>query len=132
MFQLTTCSQVLACVQGEFKASAYYAECVDLIRKLVLSSLVGLLSPGTVIQSFATALFSLIFMVLHALMCKCRIMLLIHRQLAVSNLVMFAKLCDTVLFVYVHAQGRIRLLGPICSSCLLMHKSLLWRWWAWF
>jgi len=78
MFQLTTCSQVLACVQGEFKASAYYAECVDLIRKLVLSSLVGLLSPGTVIQSFATALFSLIFMLIHALMCKCGTLSLMH------------------------------------------------------
>ena len=78
MFQLTTCSQVLACVQGQFKASAYYAECVDLIRKLVLSSLVGLLSPGTVIQSFATALFSLIFMLIHALMCKCGTLSLMH------------------------------------------------------
>ena len=69
---LTTNSNVVvACLQGEFKASAYYAECVDLIRKLVLSSLVGLLSPGTVIQSFATALFSLVFMVMHSLMCKC-------------------------------------------------------------
>eukprot|EP01046_Picozoa_sp_COSAG06_P057723 COSAG06_NODE_11347_length_1523_cov_1.690309_3_plen_306_part_01 len=56
--------------QGEFKPAGYYAECLDLIRKLVLSSLIGLLSPGTVIQSFTTALFSLVFLVLHAMLCK--------------------------------------------------------------
>eukprot|EP01043_Picozoa_sp_COSAG02_P082071 COSAG02_NODE_20378_length_834_cov_1.156463_1_plen_251_part_00 len=53
-------------IAGEFKPSGYYAECVDLIRKLVLSGMVSLLAPGTVVQSFATALFSLIFMVVHA------------------------------------------------------------------
>ena len=56
--------------QGEFKQTAYYAECVDLLRKFMLSGLVSLLAPGTVIQSFVTALFSLVFMVIHALMCK--------------------------------------------------------------
>ena len=57
-------------VQGEFKPSGYYAECVDLIRKLVLSGMVSLLAPGTVMQSFATALFSLVFIVIHAHTCE--------------------------------------------------------------
>ena len=43
----------------------YYAECVDLIRKLVLSGLIGLISPGTVFQSFCSVLFSLVFLVAH-------------------------------------------------------------------
>jgi hypothetical protein len=92
-----------AWVQGEFKPSAYYAECVDLIRKLVLSSLVGLLSPGTVIQSFATALFSLTFMVIHALMCECRPMSLMHRHLAFFQFRCVGMKFVTDLFVRVHA-----------------------------
>jgi hypothetical protein len=32
----------------------YYAECVDLVRKLVLSGLIGLINPGTVFQSFCS------------------------------------------------------------------------------
>jgi hypothetical protein len=43
----------------------YYAECVDLIRKLVLSGLIGLINPGTVFQSFCSVIFSLAFMVTH-------------------------------------------------------------------
>ena len=60
---------VLFC-QREFKPSGYYAECIDLVRKLVLSGMVSLLSPGTVVQSFVTAVFSLLFMVIHARICK--------------------------------------------------------------
>ena len=69
-------------VQGEFKPSGYYAECVDLIRKLVLSGMVSLLAPGTVMQSFATALFSLVFMVIHAHTCESvsPVCASIHRQ----------------------------------------------------
>jgi hypothetical protein len=58
------------CCQREFKPQGYYAECIDLVRKLVLSGMVSLLSPGTVVQSFVTAVFSLIFMVIHAHICK--------------------------------------------------------------
>jgi hypothetical protein len=69
-------------VQGEFKPSGYYAECVDLIRKLVLSGMVSLLAPGTVMQSFATAWFSLVFMVIHAHTCESvsPVCASIHRQ----------------------------------------------------
>ena len=80
-------------VQGEFKPSGYYAECVDLIRKLVLSGMVSLLAPGTVMQSFATALFSLVFMVIHAHTCESvsPVCASIHRPQAVH-----LRLCDTV------------------------------------
>jgi hypothetical protein len=79
-------------VQGEFKPSGYYAECVDLIRKLVLSGMVSLLAPGTVMQSFATALFSLVFMVIHAHTCESvsPVCASIHRPLAVH-----LRLCGT-------------------------------------
>ena len=52
-------------IAGDFKPTAYYAECVDLIRKLVLSGLIGLINPGTVFQSFCSVIFSLAFMVIH-------------------------------------------------------------------
>lgn len=41
-----------------------------MLRKLVLSGLITLLAPGTVIQSVATVCFSLVFIVLHAVMCE--------------------------------------------------------------
>ena len=41
-------------IAGDFKPTAYYAECVDLVRKLVLSGLIGLINPGTVFQSFCS------------------------------------------------------------------------------
>ena len=52
-------------IAGDFKPTAYYAECVDLIRKLVLSGVIGLINPGTVFQSFCSVLFSLVFLVIH-------------------------------------------------------------------
>ena len=57
-------------IAGDFKPTAYYAECVDLIRKLVLSGLIGLINPGTVFQSFCSVIFSLAFMVTHATGCS--------------------------------------------------------------
>ena len=44
---------------------AVYAECVDLVRKLVLTSLITLVPPGTIIQAFCQVLFSLVFMGMH-------------------------------------------------------------------
>ena len=81
-------------VQGEFKPSGYYAECVDLIRKLVLSGMVSLLAPGTVMQSFATALFSLVFMVIHAHTCESvsPVCASIHRPQAIH---LHVRLCAT-------------------------------------
>ena len=45
--------------------AADYAECVDLLRKLVLTSLITLVPPGTIVQAFCQVLFSLVFMGIH-------------------------------------------------------------------
>ncbi len=37
-------------MSGDFRAEAYYAESVDLIRKLMMSGLLSLIRPGTVFQ----------------------------------------------------------------------------------
>ena len=45
--------------------SVDYAECVDLLRKLVLTSLITLVPAGTILQAFCQVLFSLVFMGAH-------------------------------------------------------------------
>ena len=55
-------------IAGEYKPEAYYAECVDLLRKLMLTGLIGLIYPGTVFQSFCCVTISLFFLALHVWM----------------------------------------------------------------
>ena len=50
---------------GDYKPEAYYAEPVDLIRKLILSGFMGLIYPGSVLQSFLSVIFSIVFLLLH-------------------------------------------------------------------
>ena len=50
---------------GDYKPEAYYAEPVDLIRKLILSGFMGLIFPGSVLQSFLSVIFSIVFLLLH-------------------------------------------------------------------
>ena len=50
---------------GEFRPEAYYAECVDLLRKLAMTGALGLIPPGTVFQGYCSVMFSLTFMVIH-------------------------------------------------------------------
>ena len=52
-------------MSGDFRAEAYYAESVDLIRKLMMSGLLSLIRPGTVFQSFCSVLISLSFVTVH-------------------------------------------------------------------
>eukprot|EP01043_Picozoa_sp_COSAG02_P049204 COSAG02_NODE_4919_length_4836_cov_5.351488_1_plen_483_part_00 len=52
-------------VVGDFKPEAYYAESLDLIRKLFLSGVLSLIAKGTVFQSFCSVLFSMTFVMLH-------------------------------------------------------------------
>merc|ERR1712096_64873 len=52
-------------IAGDFKPHAYYAECVDLLRKLVLSGLMIFVRPGTVIQAFSSMLISYGFVLMH-------------------------------------------------------------------
>ena len=52
-------------MSGDFRAEAYYAESVDLIRKLMMSGLLSLIRPGTVFQSFCSVLISLTFVTVH-------------------------------------------------------------------
>ena len=55
-------------IAGEFKPESYYAEPVDLMRKLMLTGLIGLIYPGTVFQSFCCVTISLFFLALHVWM----------------------------------------------------------------
>ena len=52
-------------MSGDFKAEAYFAESVDLIRKLMMSGLLSLIRPGTVFQSFCSVIISLTFVTVH-------------------------------------------------------------------
>ena len=52
-------------MSGDFKAEAYFAESVDLIRKLMMSGLLSLIRPGTVFQSFCSVIISLLFVGIH-------------------------------------------------------------------
>jgi hypothetical protein len=51
---------------GEFRPEAYYAECVDLLRKLIMTGALGLIPPGTVFQGYCSVMFSLTFLMAHA------------------------------------------------------------------
>ena len=55
-------------IAGEYRPEAYYAEPVDLLRKLMLTGAIGLVSPGTVLQSFCSVTISLFFLALHVWM----------------------------------------------------------------
>ena len=55
-------------ITREFKPESYYAEPVDLLRKLMLTGLIGLIYPGTVFQSFCCVTISLFFLALHVWM----------------------------------------------------------------
>eukprot|EP01043_Picozoa_sp_COSAG02_P016792 COSAG02_NODE_746_length_17729_cov_37.532501_3_plen_579_part_00 len=52
-------------VVGDFRPQAYYAESLDLVRKLFMTGIVGLIAKGTVFQSFCSVLFGMTFMILH-------------------------------------------------------------------
>ena len=52
-------------MSGDFRAEAYYAESVDLIRKLMMAGLLSLIRPGTVYQSFCSVVISLFFVGVH-------------------------------------------------------------------
>ena len=52
-------------MSGDFRAEAWFAESVDLIRKLMMSGLLSLIRPGTVFQSFCSVLISLTFVTVH-------------------------------------------------------------------
>lgn len=52
-------------IAGDFKCHAYYAECVDLLRKLILSGLMIFVKPGTVIQAFTSMMISYLFVLIH-------------------------------------------------------------------
>ena len=49
-------------MSGDFRPEAYYAECVDLFRKLAMTGVLVLLAPGTIIQSFCSVLLSVFFL----------------------------------------------------------------------
>ena len=55
-------------IAGEFKPESYYAEPVDLMRKLMLTGVLGLVPPGTVLQSFFSVIISLFFLIMHVYM----------------------------------------------------------------
>ena len=49
-------------MSGDFKPEAYFAECVDLFRKLAMTGVLVLLAPGTIIQSFCSVLLAVFFL----------------------------------------------------------------------
>ena len=55
-------------IAGEFKPEAYYAEPVDLLRKLMLTGFLGIIPAGTVLQSFCSVAISLFFLAMHVWM----------------------------------------------------------------
>ena len=55
-------------IAGEFKPEAYYAEPVDLLRKLMLTGFLGIIPAGTVLQSFCCVGISLFFLAMHVWM----------------------------------------------------------------
>ena len=52
-------------MSGEFRHDAYYAECIDLVRKLCMSGLLSLIEPGSVFQGYMAVLFSFTFVLIH-------------------------------------------------------------------
>ena len=57
--------QKFAYICGEFRPQAYYAESIDLVRKLVLTGLITLVTPGSIVQAFCQVLCSLVFTGIH-------------------------------------------------------------------
>ena len=55
-------------IAGEYKPGCYLAEPMDLLRKLILTGVLGLIPPGTVLQSFFSVVFSLFFLAWHVYM----------------------------------------------------------------
>eukprot|EP01046_Picozoa_sp_COSAG06_P037898 COSAG06_NODE_4324_length_4366_cov_3.080853_1_plen_917_part_00 len=55
-------------VVNDYRQGAYYAECVDLYRKLVMTGLLTVITPGSVFQGYCSVMFSLTFMLLHVKM----------------------------------------------------------------
>ena len=49
-------------MSGDFRPEAYYAESVDLFRKLSMTGVLVLLAPGTIIQSFCSVILSMFFL----------------------------------------------------------------------
>ena len=96
-------------MSGDFRAEAYYAESVDLIRKLMMSGLLSLIRPGTVFQSFCSVLISLTFVTDHIKIWPVR------RALSAAF----------TLSVHLTAVGvrSIRRLLLICSRCTSMWSS---------
>eukprot|EP01049_Picozoa_sp_SAG25_P008870 SAG25_NODE_833_length_5146_cov_2.847434_1_plen_1031_part_00 len=50
---------------GEYTPAAYYAESIDLVRKLMLGGVLAVVKPGTVVQCFYSVIMSFIFIVIH-------------------------------------------------------------------
>ena len=55
-------------IAGDFKSESYFAEPVDLLRKLMLTGFVGIIPAGTVLQSFCSVAISLFFLAMHVWM----------------------------------------------------------------
>ena len=96
-------------MSGDFKAEAYFAESVDLIRKLMMSGLLSLIRPGTVFQSFCSVLISLTFVTVHIKIWPVR------RSLS-------AALTLSVRLTAVGVRS-IRRWPPTCSRCTSMWSS---------
>ena len=52
-------------IAGEYRPESFWAEPIDLIRKLMLTGALGLVPPGTVLQSFCSVVISLFFLGMH-------------------------------------------------------------------
>ena len=52
-------------IAGEYKPGSYFAEPVDLLRKLMLTGFIGIIPAGTVLQSFCSVVCSLFFLAMH-------------------------------------------------------------------
>ncbi len=99
-------------MSGDFKAEAYYAESVDLIRKLMMSGLLSLIRPGTVFQSFCSVLISLTFVTVHIKIWPVR--------RALSGAALSAvRVCVSLLACI----RSIRRWPPTCSRCTSMWSS---------
>ena len=96
-------------MSGDFKAEAYFAESIDLIRKLMMSGLLSLIRPGTVFQSFCSVLISLTFVTVHIKIWPVR------RPSVVA--------CVASLSSSRPCVGSTRPSHPICSRCMSMWSS---------
>ena len=48
----------------DFKTEIYFAECIDLLRKLIMSGVLGLIRRGSILQGFCSVFFGVAFVVL--------------------------------------------------------------------